>query len=129
MKLGKTAILIYVIIGFAIIGLLSQLIGNTIGFLVNILIMIVFAAAVFGILYYIFYNRNTTQGSDEMSKYKKAVKQSKMKYQQSSAPKNISSTKSKNNKPTLRKNRKRPSHLRVIEGNKSKDKDKDQATN
>lgn len=127
MKLSKTAILVYVIIAFAFIGLLSQLIGNTIGFLVNILIMIVFAAAVFGILYYIFYKRNSAQSSNEMSKYKKAVKQSKMKYQQNSAPKNIPSTNSKKNKPTLRKNRKRPSHLRVIEGNKSKD--KDQATN
>lgn len=53
---------------------------------------------------------------DEMKKYKQAVKQSKIKY-------NRTSNKPRQTRPVKIKN-KRASHLRVIEGNKSKRKNR-----
>ncbi|MHA6250995.1 SA1362 family protein [Oceanobacillus sp. CAU 1775] len=127
MKRSKTAILIYILIGFAFIGLISQLFGNTVNFLVGILVMLFFAALLFGLLYFVMNRRNGTGNSDEMKKYKKAVKQSNMKYQQSAPIKKTVTNQKKKTKPAFRKERRRPTHLRVIEGNK--DKAKDQATN
>ena len=67
--------------------------------------------------------RNRSDSNSEMKKYKQAVKQSQIKYKshnpqpkmQKSNPKKVVHSKIKKNK--------RASHLRVIEGNKAKNKD------
>lgn len=124
MKRNKIALLVYVIIAFAAIGLVSQLFGNTVNFLMSILIMLGVAVAIFALLNF-FINRNRGS-SDDMKKYKQAVKQSKMKYQkQQPTGKNKTQPRVKQSAMTSgRKSKKRASHLRVIEGNKSKDKDR-----
>ncbi|MBP2078217.1 SA1362 family protein [Oceanobacillus polygoni] len=119
---SKFSIVVYLIIGLAVIGLISQLFGNTINFLTNILIMIGIGVAVFALLYYFVLNKRNPSNSDDMKKYKKAVKQSKSKYKQPSSP-----TVAKQTKPVVtqkKKRSKRATHLKVIEGNKAKRKDR-----
>lgn len=110
--------LIYGIIGLAVLGLIMQLINNTSNFLINTFISITFALAVFGLLYYfVLGGRNKT--SDD-KKYKQAVKQSHSKYvQNKAAPRANSHT-----KINPIKKKKRPNHLRVIDGNKTKSKNR-----
>lgn len=126
MKRNKIAILVYLIIGLAIIGLFSQLIGNTKNFLINILMMIGIAVIIFAVFYYLFFRKRGT--SDEMKKYKQAVKQSKQKYKSNPSPKktteNSKVNRNSKNLAVNRKGKKRATHLRVIEGNKSKGKDR-----
>ncbi|WP_217586684.1 DUF378 domain-containing protein [Lentibacillus saliphilus] len=119
MKRRGISILIYGIIGLAAIGLVSQLFGNTAAFLSQIVFMVGMAALFLLVFYFIFVRKRPP--SDEAKKYKQAVKQSKIKYRQgqqmtddTSGRRNASGAKQK--KPTKR----RASHLRVIDGNKSK---------
>lgn len=119
---SKFSIVVYIIIGLAVIGLISQLFGNTINFLTNILIMFGIGVAVFALLYYFVLKKRTPSNSDDMKKYKKAVKQSKSKYKQTSynaAPKQTKPVVAQKKKRT-----KRATHLKVIEGNKTKRKDR-----
>ena len=121
MKRNKIALLVYVIIAFAAIGLVSQLFGNTKNFLTSIVVMLGIAAAIFALFYFVLQRRRGS--SDEMKKYKQAVKQSKMKYKPTE--KSAVQPKVKQNSGNApRKSKKRASHLRVIEGNKPKDKDR-----
>lgn len=122
MKRNKLAILVYVVIGLAVVGLFSQLFGNTKNFFINIFIMLGVTAAIFALFYFVLQRRRGS--SDDMKKYKQAVKQSKHKYQQKPAPKNTPQPKVKRNTGTVRKGKKRATHLTVIEGNKSKEKDR-----
>ena len=126
MKRSKTAILVYLIVGLAVIGLFSQLFGNTKNFLLNIFVMIGVAVIIFGVFYYFISRKRGT--SDETKKYKQAVKQSKQKYQQNPSPRKAEDYPrgKKTTKSTAinRKGKKRATHLRVIEGNKSKGKDR-----
>lgn len=117
----KFSFFVYVIIGLALVGLISQLFTNTANFLTNILIMLGVAAAIFAVIYFVFLRKPTA--SNDMNKYKKAVKQSKAKYKKQTPGKQESY--SKKQKPSLPKKRsKRASHLRVIDGNKNKSKDR-----
>ncbi|MFD2045981.1 SA1362 family protein [Ornithinibacillus salinisoli] len=112
---------IYIIIGLAIVGLISQLFTNTTNFLLNILITIGFGAAIFAVIYFLFLKKRTA--SPDMKKYKQAVKQSKVKYKQQHDPNVKSSTthRTQQQVPLKKKiSKKRPNHLRVIDGNKSK---------
>lgn len=59
--------------------------------------------------------------SSEMKKYKQAVKQSKMKYK-TSPQSPVRSSNKPNSLSSRKRSRKRATHLRVIEGNKSKKK-------
>src|SRR5699024_10472306 len=115
MKRSKVAILVYIVVAFAVFGLLTQLFSNTVNFLIGILVTLAIAAAIFALFYFVLLrNRNT---SDETKKYKQAVKQSKMKYQQNTAPKKVEPSKLKKNTAIRRRGKRRASHLRVIEGN------------
>lgn len=120
MARGKFSIIIYLIIGFAVVGLISQLFGNTVNFLTNILMMVVFGAAIFGLIYFLVLRKRGPSNTDETKKYKQAVKQSKTKYKQPKQP----TTTTKAVIPQRKKRSKRASHLRVIEGNKQKGKDR-----
>lgn len=116
---NKLAVLVYIIIGLAGIGIVSQLFTNTASFITNVFLMIGISAAIFAAIYFFFFRNRSS--SNEMKKYKQAVKQSKAKYKQQSNPlkpsvkKQVQPLKSK-------KSAKRATHLRVIEGNKSKGK-------
>lgn len=122
MKRNKLAILVYVVIGLAVVGLFSQLFGNTKNFFINIFIMLGITASIFALFYFVLQRRRGS--SDDMKKYKQAVKQSKHKHQQKPAPKNTPQPKVKRNTGTVRKGKKRTTHLTVIDGNKSKEKDR-----
>ncbi|RDW19169.1 hypothetical protein CWR48_08960 [Oceanobacillus arenosus] len=117
------SIVTYLIIGLAVVGLVSQLFTNTANFLFTILIVIGSSAAIFAVFYFVFLRNRTP--SNDMKKYKKAVRLSKAKYK---ADNNIRRTKVVNKKqPDLLKKKKikrTATHLRVIEGNKSKRKDR-----
>lgn len=111
---NKFSFVVYIIIGLAIFGLISQLIGNPMNFFKEIIFMIGMAVIVFAVFYFIFFRKRSS--SNEMKKYKQAVKQSKRKYKQN---KNIK-TNHKSKRPSVQKTRKkiskRPTHLRVIDG-------------
>ncbi|GAB3052119.1 SA1362 family protein [Virgibacillus ainsalahensis] len=118
---NKISILVYVLIGLAVIGVVSQLFTNTVDFFKNIFIMLVIGAAIFTLFYFLFLKKRAP--SNEMKKYKKAVKQSKAKYKQHE-PANKPAVNNNKQKPlqTKKKINRRASHLRVIDGNKSKKK-------
>lgn len=129
-------IVISVIVGLAVVGLVSSLLKNPGSFLLSILITVVIATILFFILRAVLRNKNEGN-SDQMKKYRKAVKQSKNKYQakdtkmkqKQAAKVSKSSAKTKPKKKRHFTSRKR-SHLRVIEGKKGLDKDKnDRASN
>src|SRR5690625_4109133 len=78
MSSNKIATLVYIILGLAAIVLVSQLFTNTIGFLTNILVMLAFGLAIFGVIYFVFLRKKSP--SNDAKKYKQAVKQSMAKY-------------------------------------------------
>lgn len=119
----KLSLLIYVLIGLAVFGFATQLFTNTATLLTNLLIMVAIGVALYAVVYYFFLRKRT---SNDMKKYKKAVKQSKLrnKYPQS---KNAVSQAPKKQTAFLNKKRSKKSratHLRVIEGNKQKRKNR-----
>ena len=120
----KLSVWIYLIIGLAIFGLGFQLLTNTAAFLTNMLIMIGFTATIFGAIYFFFFRKRMT---NDLKKYRKAVKQSKKKYKNQGA---VSSSRIQvnKNKPLLKKkkqtNKTDTPNLRVIDGKKSRRKDR-----
>ncbi|MBD1222729.1 SA1362 family protein [Virgibacillus halodenitrificans] len=121
MARNKISIIMYLIISLAAVGLVSQIFTNTKGFLTNILVMLGFGIAMFAVIYFIFLKKKAP--SNDMKKYKKAVKQSKAKYKHNTPVKSTHTKKQVLN-PSKRKPNKRASHLKVIDGNKSKEKDR-----
>ncbi|WP_373892748.1 SA1362 family protein [Virgibacillus natechei] len=121
MARGKMSILIYTLIGLAVIGMVSQLFTNTVNFFTSIFITLGIGIAIFAVFYFVFLRKKTS--SNDMQKYKKAVKQSKAKYKQ---PKEThqTATANKQHAQIKRKVNKRAPHLRVIDGNKHKKKDR-----
>jgi len=111
--MNKKRLILYTLILLAILGVFSLIIRDPLVLIRSMLMLIVFATVVFLIFKFVF---NQQTNTDEMKKYKQALKQSKRRYQNTS-------TKASKTK------RKRPTHLRVIEGNKGKRKNDDQATN
>ncbi|RYG74668.1 hypothetical protein EU245_00320 [Lentibacillus lipolyticus] len=119
---NKFSLVVYSIIGLAVIGVITQLFTNTASFLTSILMMIGFAAAVFAVIYFFMFRKGGSASSDA-KKYKQAVKQSKSKYNQNQIkPKH--NTSQQQTKAMKKKPHKRASHLRVIDGNKSKRKNR-----
>ncbi|WP_246187537.1 SA1362 family protein [Ornithinibacillus caprae] len=116
--MNKLSTFIYIIIGLAAIGLISQLFTNTVDFLLNILIMVGFGAAIFAVVYFLFLKKRAP--STDMKKYKQAVRQSKTKYKQNTSMNMKPSQHRSQQVPIKKKIKKRPNHLRVIDGNKSK---------
>lgn len=110
--------LIYLIIGLAALGLVSQLFTNTAQFFKSILYVIGFSVVLFFIVRTIFF-RNRAR-SNEMRKYKQAVKQSQLKYKHRSQPTSTFKRTQEGKRPVKR----RASHLRVIDGHKSKRKNR-----
>lgn len=124
MKRNMITAVFTLIIIFAILGFITQLFGNTRNFLIGLFTMVGFAVVIFALLYLLVNRTRGSGSSNEMRKYKQAVKQSKSKYQQTTPKKPTQTTTKKQNNVIGRKNRKRPTHLRVIDGNKSKGKDR-----
>lgn len=116
---NKMSVLIYMLIGLAVIGIVSQLFTNTINFFTTIFITLGIGIAVFAVFYFVFLRKRTP--SNDMKKYKKAVKQSKAKYKQ---PSQTATANNKQQAQIKRKVNKRAPHLRVIDGNKHKKKDR-----
>lgn len=109
---------LYIILGLAVIGLVSQLFTNTAQFMKTILYVIGFSIVVFFIIRAIFFNNKAR--SNDMRKYKQAVRQSKLKYKHRSEQQPIPTFKrTKRNKV-----KRRATHLRVIDGHKSKRKNR-----
>lgn len=120
---NKGSIFLSIIVGLAIIGLVSSLVKNPGGFLVSILVMVGFAFVIFMIVRAVMNRRGTGGNSDEMRKYRRAVKQSKKKYNQ---PEQVQRPRSSRATPlkTKRKRSRRRPHLTVIDGKKSINKQK-----
>jgi len=119
--------LIYAIIGLAIIGFGYELFTDTTGLLTQLLITAVVAVLIVGAVYFLFSKRNGGN-SDEMKRYRHAVRQSKKKYGQTKSPKlsNKMKPSTLTSKVTGKQkhNKKNAPQLRVIEGNKSKKKNR-----
>lgn len=111
---SKFSVLAYILIGLAVIGVISQLLTNTINFLTNLFFMVGIGLAIFAAVYFIFLKKQAP--SNDMKKYKQAVKQSKAKYQHQ----HTNTKPSIKRHPLKKKSIQRATHLRVIEGNKSK---------
>ncbi|PAV29091.1 hypothetical protein CIL05_14045 [Virgibacillus profundi] len=120
----KVSLLIYIIIGLALVGLVTQLFTNTANFITNLFVMIGIGVAIFAVIYFVFLRNRAP--SNDMTKYKKAVKQSKAKYKNPKATSQSYNAAAKKSKPVPPKKKvsKRASHLRVIDGNKTKRKDR-----
>ncbi|ALX48060.1 SA1362 family protein [Lentibacillus amyloliquefaciens] len=122
---SKGTLVVYAIIGLAVIGVITQLFSNTASFLTSIFTMLGFGIVIFALLYFFIFRKRSGASSNETKKYKQAVKQSKAKYkQQPQQTKSSSSSKREKSSPFKKKSGKRPSHLRVIDGNKSKRKNR-----
>ncbi|RLL48102.1 hypothetical protein D8M04_02165 [Oceanobacillus piezotolerans] len=123
MARNKLSLLFFVIIGFAIVGLFTQLFTNPGGFFKNILIMVGIGVVIAAIIYFVMTRSKTS--TNDMKKYKKAVRQSKAKYKADKPVSFKSATNKKQASPIKKKRTKRSTnHLRVIEGNKTKRKDR-----
>lgn len=116
---------IYFLIGLAVFGLGTYLVKNPVGLFMTLALTAIVAFVIFKVLSYFLnkrYNNGYTGGrqTDEMKKYKQAVKQSKKKY----AGKNIYQSSKQNKKETIKKKKKRrhAPHLRVIDGKKGSNK-------
>ncbi|WP_241657106.1 SA1362 family protein [Halobacillus salinus] len=122
--------IIYTLMALAAFFVAFQLITDTTGFLGSMITMVGVAVLIYGAIYFLFLrNRGVSGGSgNEMKKYKQAVKQSKQKYKQPTPTIKKSPLSKVASKPSAnpKRNRKRMNapHLRVIEGNKNKDKNR-----
>jgi uncharacterized membrane protein (DUF106 family) len=115
--------LVYGLIGLAVIGFAGTLFTDTIGLILNILFAVLIGGVIFGVIYFLFLRKRTT---NELKKYRKAVKQSKQKYKTSTSRNNLSTSKTTKINQSIykikpkNKPRKDVPHLRVIEGNNNK---------
>lgn len=119
---NKFSVVVYTIIGLAAIGIIAQLFTNTASFIGNIMMMLGFGAAVFAVIYFVFLRKRTQ--TNDSKKYKQAVKQSKTKYKNDNGKPSNNSTKHTQSLQMKKKLNKRASHLRVIDGSKSKRKNR-----
>lgn len=124
---NSSSIIIYVIIGLALIGIISQIFTNPMTFLKDIFMIIGVGVVLFSIVYFILFRNRTNKNTNEMKKYKQAVKQSQLKYKTNQKTQTTVS-RDKNQQRIKRKSNQRASHLRVIDGNRDKPRRKDRAT-
>ncbi|API90517.1 hypothetical protein J32TS6_02190 [Virgibacillus pantothenticus] len=122
MKRKSISIPVYMIIGLAVIGLTTQLFTNTVSFINSMLISIGVGVVLFTIIYFLFIRKKNS--SNEMKKYKQAVKQSKAKYHHQKPVHKATAAKEQPSNALRKKRNKRAAHLRVIDGNKHKRKDR-----
>ncbi|UOQ93713.1 hypothetical protein MUO14_01535 [Halobacillus shinanisalinarum] len=123
-------LVMYTLITLAIFYVGYQMVTNPSSFLSSIIMMIGIAVLVYGAIYFLFLRNRVRAGagrnSNEMKKYKQAVKQSKQKYKSPAPVKSKAKPAPKfssNTKQTKAKRKNAP-NLRVIEGNKSKGKNR-----
>ncbi|MBO1004284.1 tripartite tricarboxylate transporter TctB family protein [Pseudogracilibacillus auburnensis] len=124
---NKFSILLYIIVGLAVIGLVSSLINNPGKFLISILVAIGVAFVIFMIFTRILHNRSPG-ANDEMKKYRRAAKQSNRKYTNQNEHLRKRTTKPASPLKTRKKRRHVP-HLTVIEGKKTNKDNDDRASN
>ncbi len=109
----------YVIFGFAAIGLVTTMLFDMTSLIRNILSTILMVAVIYGLVYFFVLRHRQP---NNLTKYRKAVKQSKKKYQQTkkSSYQQAQKQQLKQKKQTKTKasKHKRASHLRVIDGKK-----------
>lgn len=118
------SILFYFVAGIAGIGLLAWIVKEPGDLIKTLFITAVVATVIFFIARAIIRHRMGGGNHDEMRKYRRAVKQSQKKYE------NYNPTTNRMQRHKQMKRRRRPSHLRLIKGNKTRDKsDKDRASN
>ncbi|WP_085991926.1 SA1362 family protein [Oceanobacillus senegalensis] len=125
MARNKWSILFYLIIGFGIIGLLSQIFTQPGSFFASIFTTIGIGIAIFAVIYFVFLRNRAP--SNDMKKYKKAVRQSKAKYNKNTQTHNATpkhNQKKQSNLIKKKRNKRTAGHLKVIEGNKTKRKDR-----
>ena len=116
LRRNKLQVFMFVIVGLAIIGVISSFISSPSKFIVSIFMMIGVAFVVFMIFSFIV-NRRSPQSNDEMKKYRKAAKQSRAKYNKQPTNSHIRKGKASSSHVKGRRS-KRASHLTVIEGRK-----------
>ncbi|MDN4525285.1 SA1362 family protein [Fictibacillus fluitans] len=104
---------IWVVIVLAVVGLVSKLFTSPQSLLTQLLMI----GLVIAVIYFIFQRFRP----GENGKYKKAVKQSKRKYRQNTAPVKKPAS---SNKPAAFKKRRKEHNLTVIEGKKNKKKNR-----
>lgn len=124
---SKLPIVIYFIVGLAVIGLISSLVRNPGSFITSIFIAIGVAFVLYWILSS-FLNRRSHGTNDEMRKYRKAAKQSRQKYSNKQKLSNINQRTRPSTPIRTKKKRRNVPHLTVIEGKKSNN-NKDRASN
>ena len=128
MERSKFSIIIYFIIGLAVIGLISALIRNPGSLITSILIAIGVAVVLYFVLTTILNRRSHGGTSDEMRKYRKAAKQSNQKYNNKQKLARMNQQTRPSTPVKVRKRRRKVPHLTVIEGKKGNN-DKDRASN
>lgn len=124
MTRGKASIFFYIIVSLAILGILIKLLTNPLAIFKSLLIIVVIAVVLLAIFYFAFKKNNKGSTNSETKKYKQAAKQSKLKYRNYNQGPNESNKKKKENSHHKRKTRKRPPHLKVINGKKPKNNDR-----
>lgn len=126
----SSQILLYIIIGLSVIGLASFLFKDPSTLLKVLVTTLIVGLIIFLIVNAVLKRRMYGSNNDEMRKYRRAVKQSQKKYQQKNQPKYPTTYQNPYRTQSKRKQRRRPTHLRVIEGKKSMKKDdNDRASN
>lgn len=120
MKRNGIAWFVYIIIGLGVIGLAAQLFSNPGNLLKSLFVTSMIILGILGVIYF-FFHRKKASSRSEMRKYRQAVRQSKAKYNNAQFNKQSFI---RNQRASKRRNNRRPSHLRVIDGNKSKEKNR-----
>lgn len=123
---NKISALIYLIVGLALIGLVSSLIKNPGKLFISILIAVGVAYILFMIFTRLLSNRSP-EANDEMKKYRRAAKQSNKRYSQTSS--NVQKKAVRKSVSTRTRRRRHAPHLTVIEGKKVNKDDNDRASN
>ena len=124
-----TSIIVAFLAGLAIIGFVTMLVKNPGGLMISILVMIGMAFLIFVVLRAILNRRGPGGGnSDEMKKYRKAVKRSNQKYKAQSKKVQKGKNVAQSSRPLKRKRKSVP-YLKVIDGKKSSTKGNDRASN
>lgn len=127
MRRSKSSIIVYAIIGLALLGIISQLFTNPMSFLKEIFMIIGVGVVLFSVVYLMFFRNRRGTNSNEMKKYKQAVKQSQQKYKTTN-PQQTTASKQNTHTQSKKRNHQRTAHLRVIDGNRDKSKRKNRAT-
>ncbi len=122
---SNVSLVIYLIIGLAVLGLITTLMDRPLNFITTIFLAIGVAFVIYWILTAIV-NRGRFGANEEMRKYRRAAKQSNLKYNKQKVTK-LNQTPRPSPLKTKRRRRNVP-HLTVIEGKKGTN-NKDRASN